>query len=307
MDITKEFLPVKSGVVAIVGPPNAGKSTLMNRLLGQKISIVTPKPQTTRNRILGVVNEEAYQIVLVDTPGLHKAREPLNREMVNQAMDSLSEVDLVLFLIDVSLPINDDDLNGQNEELEGVINKIDCPAILVLNKVDTLNKAELLPLIKQYSDLYPFKAVLPVSALKDDGLDILVKEILQFLPLGPRYFPEDVPTDASERFLCSEIIREKVFLQTGQEIPYSSAVVIEKFKEKAANGKTEIHASIILERSSQKGIVIGKGGSKLKSIGIAARKDIEYLLDNKVSLKLWVKVKKNWSKNPRFLKEELGF
>lgn len=301
------FKPVKSGMVALVGPPNAGKSTLMNCLLGQKISIVTPKPQTTRNRILGVVNEEDYQIVLIDTPGLHQAREPLNKEMVRLALESLTEVDAVLFLVDVSLPLPEKVRKERQKEFNEWIQHVKCPAVMVLNKVDMLEKSELLPMIEAYSEIFPFEAVLPISALQGDGTDRLTDEILKILPMGPRLFPEDIPTDATERFLTAEIIREKVFLQTGQEIPYSSAVVVESFKEDARKGKVTIHATIVLERNSQKGIVIGKGGSKLKNIGISARKDIEKMLDMKVNLKLWVKVKKNWSKNERFLKEELGF
>lgn len=297
---------MKSGMVAIIGPPNAGKSTLMNVLLGQKISIVTPKPQTTRNRILGVVNEEDYQIVLIDTPGLHKAREPLNREMVRVALDSLAGVDVVLFLIDISLPLPEKKREEKQNELASYMKQMDAPAILVLNKVDLLDKQKLLPMIEAYSQLYPFKAVLPMSALHGDGTDLLISELLGLLPTGPRYFPEDVPTDASERFLVGEIIREKVFLLTGQEIPYSSAVLIESFKEDTVKQQVTIHATIVLERNSQKGMVIGKGGKKLKSIGIAARKDIEKMIDMKVVLKLWVKVKKNWSQNQSFLKE-LGF
>lgn len=306
MDQFKEFISVKSGTVAIVGPPNAGKSTLMNCLLGQKISIVTPKPQTTRNRILGVVNEDDYQIVLIDTPGLHEAREPLNKEMVRLALESLSGVDVVLFLIDVSLPLPEKKKKAQEKEFNDWIQHVKSPAVMVLNKVDLLKKEDLLPMIEAYSELYPFEAVLPMSALEGDGAGLLIKELLKLLPMGPRYFPEDVPTDATERFLAAEIIREKVFLQTGQEIPYSTAVVIDAFQEEKGK-KVTIHATIILERASQKGIVIGKGGSKLKSIGISARKDIEVLIDQKVNLKLWVKVKKNWSKDERFLKEELGF
>ncbi len=301
------FTPVKSGMVALVGPPNAGKSTLMNQLLGQKISIITPKPQTTRNRILGVVNDEKYQIVLIDTPGLHRARDPLNREMVRLALDSLNEVDVVLFLIDVSLPLPEKKKDQREKEFNEWIQNVNCPAMVVLNKIDLVDKKELLPLIKEYSKLFPFKAVLPISALSGDGTDVLLQELLNFLPTGPRYFPEDIPTDSSERFLVAEIIREKVFLQTEQEIPYSCAVVVEMFKEDSKTGKVTIHAAIILERKSQKGIVIGKGGSKLKSIGIAARKDIERLLGTRVNLKLWVKIKKNWSKNESFLKNELGF
>ncbi len=300
--------PVKSGMVAIVGPPNAGKSTLMNHYLGQKISIVTPKPQTTRNRIAGIVNADDHQVVFLDTPGLHRSREPLNTEMVRVAMDSLADVDLVLFLIDLSLPLPGkvEQQGKKHQEIMEYFEQIKSPAILVLNKIDLIDKKKVLPIIELYHSLYPFTAVIPVSALKGDGMDRLLEVILDNLPTGPRLFPEDIPTDATERFLCAEIIREKVFLMTGQEIPYSTAVLIDSFKEAEEGVKTTIHASIVLERNSQKGIVIGKAGSKLKQIGIGARKDIEALLGEKVVLKLWVKVKKNWSKDERFLKE-LGF
>jgi len=294
--------PVKSGIAAIVGPPNAGKSTLMNTLLKQKISIVTPKPQTTRNRIAGIVNSEDYQIVFLDTPGLHQSRDPLNIEMVRVAMDSLIDVDVVLFLIDVSLPLPEKVEEKKRQEFLSYMEQIKCPAIMVLNKVDLVVRANLLPMIEIYSKLYPFHAVIPLSALHDEGTDSLLSEIVSVLPFGPRYFPEDVPTDVSERFLCGEIIREKVFLLTSQEIPYSTAVLIDSFKEEK-NRMITIHASIVLEKTSQKGIVIGKGGGKLKAIGTAARKDIEILLGEKVLLKLWVKVKKNWSQDSRFLKE----
>jgi GTP-binding protein Era len=298
--------PVKSGMVAIVGPPNAGKSTLMNNLLGQKISIVTPKPQTTRNRIVGIVNDTDYQVVFLDTPGLHKAREPLNIEMVRVAMESLSEVDLVLFLVDVSLPLPEKVQEKKSAEFAEYLKQIKSPAIMVLNKIDLIDRKKVLPLIKTYHELYPFRAMIPISALAGEGVDSLLTEILSLLPMGPRYFPEDIPTDSSERFLCAEIVREKVFLLTGQEIPYSTAVQIESFKEDEVKKLVTIHAAIVLEKKSQKGIVIGKGGKKLKSIGIAARKDIEALIGEKVLLKLWVKVKKNWSQDERFLKE-LGF
>ena len=295
--------PGKSGLVALVGPPNAGKSTLMNSLLGQKISIVTPRPQTTRNRIVGIMNDPDYQIVFVDTPGLHKSRDLLNVEMVKVAMESLSDVDVVVFLIDVSISLPEKMKQKKLGEYLSYMDKITCPAVMVLNKVDLVDRVNLLPMIKSYSELYPFHAVIPLSALHGDGNENLVKEILALLPLGPRYFPEDIPTDASERFLCGEIIREKVFLLTGQEIPYSTAVLIDSFKEDAEKNRITIHASIVLEKNSQKGIVIGKNGKKLKSIGIAARKDIEILLEERVVLKLWVKVKKNWSQNGHFLKE----
>jgi len=297
---------VRSGMVAIVGPPNAGKSTLMNHFLGQKISIVSHKPQTTRNRILGVVNGDEYQIVLIDTPGLHKARQPLNREMVRIVMESLNEVDAVLYMIDVSLPLPEKVEQEKSKEMIEQMGGVSVPVILALNKVDLLDREQLLPMIKRYSELYPFHGVMPVSALTGEGTAEVKKELLNILPMGPRYFPEDIPTDVSERFLVAEIVREKVFLLTGQEIPYSSAVIIEAFQEDEKKKMTTIHASIVLERNSQKGIVIGKGGKKLKSIGIAARKDIEKMLGQKVLLKLWVKVKKNWSKDERFLKE-LGF
>lgn len=294
---------VKSGMVAIVGPPNAGKSTLMNYFLGQKISIVSPKPQTTRNRIAGIVNDQDYQIVFLDTPGLHTSRETLNIEMVKIAMDSLLEVDLVLFLVDVSLPLPAKMQEEKREELAGYFRQMKSPAILVLNKIDQLDRSLLLPMIDAYAQLYPFTAVIPISALSGDGVEQLRHEILTLLPMGPRLFPEDMPTDVTERFLCGEIIREKVFLLTGQEIPYSTAVLVDSFKEDEGRNLTTIHATIVVERDSQKGIVIGKGGDKLKRIGTAARKDIEHLLDGRVLLKLWVKVHKNWSQDKRFLKE----
>jgi GTP-binding protein Era len=293
-------------MVAIVGPPNAGKSTLLNTLLGQKISIVTAKPQTTRNRILGVVSHSEYQIVLLDTPGLHVAREPLNREMMRVAMDSLTAVDAVLFLVDVSLPVPEKKLVERNREFSAWLEKVVSPAIMVLNKIDLVDRRKLLPMIEGYAALYPFKAIVPVSALKGSGCGELIDELLKLLPVGPRYFPDDMPTDASERFLAAEIIREKVFLKTGQEIPYACAVLIESFKEDSDRGMVTIHATIVVEKDSQKGIVIGKGGSKLQEIGTAARKEIEELIGLKVVLKLWVKVRKNWSQDERFLKE-LGY
>ena len=288
-------------MVAIVGPPNAGKSTLMNGLLGQKISIVTPKPQTTRNRIMGIMNETDYQIVLLDTPGIHKAREPLNREMVKIALDSLHEVDAILFLVDVSLPLPEKRATAV-KYLEGT----NLPTILVLNKIDLVDKTKLLSIINIYSELFSFSKIIPISALHNDGTDLLVEELLKTLPKGPRLYPEDIPTDATERFIAAEIIREKIFLLTGQEIPYSTAVVIDSFKENEAKGLVTIHATIMVEKSSQKGIIIGKRGSKLVQIGKNARHDIEALLAQRVLLKLWVKVQKNWTKDMRIIRE-LGF
>jgi GTP-binding protein Era len=289
---------IKSGMVAIVGPPNAGKSTLMNALLGQKISIVTPKPQTTRNRIIGILNDPAYQIVMLDTPGLHKARKPLNLEMVKIAVSSLAEVDVVLFLIDVSLPMPE----KQAQAVE-YLDSTSIPAILVLNKIDLLPKAQILPIIEVYRNIYPFAAIVPVSAFLKRGTDTLLQAILRLLPAGPRLYPEDIPTDASERFIVGEIIREKIFLLTGQEIPYSTAVVIDSFKEDEKKALVTIHATIVVEKSSQKAIIIGSKGAKLQQIGKNARQDIEKLLAQRVLLKLWVKVHKNWTKDMRFIRD----
>ncbi len=289
---------IKSGMVAIVGPPNVGKSTLLNALLGQKISIVTPKPQTTRNRIIGILNDPAYQIVLFDTPGLHKAGKPLNQEMVKITVASLSEVDAVLFLIDVSLPI----FNKQADPVE-YLESSTVPAILVLNKVDLLDREKILPIIEAYRKIYPFAAIMPVSALFNSGTDMLLQELLQHLPTGPKFYPDDIPTDATERFIVAEIIREKIFLLTGQEIPYSTAVIIDSFKEEEEKNLVTIHATIVVEKSSQKAIIIGRKGAKLQQIGKNSRLDIEKLLELPVLLKLWVKVHKNWTKDMRFIRD----
>ncbi len=292
---------IKSGVVALVGPPNVGKSTLLNCLLGQKISIVSPKPQTTRNRILGILNGPDYQVIILDTPGLHKARTPLNLEMVKIALNTLTEVNVILFMIDVTFPVPKKE-NTATKYLKGS----NRPSILLLNKIDLIDKAGLLPVIEGYRELYPFDTLIPISALKHDGTDILIPELLKFLPTGPRLYPEDIPTDATERFIVSEIVREKIFLHTDQEIPYSTAVAIDLFHEDSGKGLILIHATIYVEKKSQKGIIIGKGGEKLRQIGTAARKDIEDLLAQRCFLKLWVKIRKNWTKNVNFLKE-LGF
>jgi GTPase len=289
---------IKSGLAAIVGPPNAGKSTLLNAFLGQKISIVTSKPQTTRNRIIGILNDPAYQIVLLDTPGLHQTRKPLNREMVKIAVDSLSEVDVILYLIDVSMGIP----NNQVQTVE-YLESAKVPAILVLNKIDLLERHQILPVMESYRNIYPFAAIIPVSALLNNGLDELLKEILHFMPEGPRFYPADIPTDATERFIVAEIIREKIFLLTGQEIPYSTAVIIDSFTEEQGRNLITIHATIVVEKSSQKAIIIGRKGSKLQQIGKNSRQDIENLLGQRVLLKLWVKVHKNWTKDLRFIRD----
>ena len=289
---------IKSGMVAIVGPPNAGKSTLLNGLLGQKISIVTPKPQTTRNRIIGIVNDPSYQVVMLDTPGLHEAGKPLNQEMVKIAVQSLSEVDAILFLVDVSQPIPE-----RQKKAVSYLGGTSIPAILVLNKIDLLPKDQILSMIEMYANIYPFTAIVPISALKNDGTDILMQELVNLLPVGPRFYPQDIPTDATERFIVAEIIREKIFLLTGQEIPYSTAVVIESFKEDEKRSLVTIHATIVVEKASQKSIVIGKKGSKIQQIGKKSRQDIEKLLAQQVLLKLWVKVHKNWTSDMRFIRD----
>lgn len=285
----------------MIGPPNVGKSTLLNHLLGQKISIVSPKPQTTRNRILGIVNGEDHQIVILDTPGIHRARSPLNLEMVKIALDTLTEVDAIIFMIDTSFPLPGK-INVTSEALE----KAKKPILLLVNKIDLSGREKLLPILNAYSDFFPFQAMIPISAKTGDGVNILMKELLPLLPEGPRLYPEDIPTDATERFIASEIIREKIFLLARQEIPYSTAVTIDSFQEEDPGGLITIHATIHVEKKSQKGIIIGKQGAMLKKIGQAARQDIVELLGAKIMLKLWVKIRKDWTKDGRFLKE-LGF
>ena len=292
---------VKTGVVALIGPPNVGKSTLLNHLLGQKISIVSPKPQTTRNRILGIINGEDHQIVLLDTPGIHRAHSPLNLEMVKIALDTLTEVDAIIFMIDTTFPLPEK-INVTSEVLE----KTKKPVLLLVNKIDLSSREKLLPILNVYKEFFPFQAMIPLSAKTGDGVDILMQELLPLLPEGPRLYPEDIPTDATERFIASEIVREKIFLLTRQEIPYSTAVTIDSFQEEDPSGLLTIHATIHVEKKSQKGIIIGKQGAMLKKIGQAARHDIVELLGTKIMLKLWVKIRKDWTKDGRFLKE-LGF
>jgi len=291
----------RCGIAALAGPPNVGKSTLLNRLLGQKISIVSPKPQTTRNRIAGIITGEDHQIVILDTPGIHEARSPLNREMVRVAAESLADVDIVVFMTDVTIA---PEAKSQEKTAALVKKESRRPSLLVINKIDLVKKEELLPLIDRLGRVHRFEAIIPISAKNGDGVDIFLDEVAKRLPEGPMLYPPDIPTDASERFIVSEIIREKVFLKTSQEIPYSTAVTIDAFNEE--RGRTTIHASIVIERKSQKGIIIGKGGARLKEIGSAARREIESLLGQKVVLKLWVKVKKDWSRDPGFMRE-LGF
>ncbi len=290
---------MKTGIVALVGPPNVGKSTLLNTLLGQKISIVSNKPQTTRNRIMGIINGDDYQIVFLDTPGIHEADSPLNIEMVKIAMGSLADVQAIAFMIDVTHRLPE-----RLTAVQKVLQKTDKPILLIINKIDKIGKADLLPILQTYEKVFPFTAMLPISALKSDGCNLVVEELLKILPQGERLFPEEMPTDVSERFIVSEMIREKVFRLTHQEVPYSTAVVIEMFQEQPKH--VLIHATIMVERSTQKGIIIGKKGTMLARIGKQARLDIEELLGTKVVLKLWIKVVKNWTHRMTSLRE-LGF
>jgi GTPase len=291
--------PYRSGVVAIIGPPNAGKSTLLNQLLQQKIAIVTPKPQTTRNRIMGVVTGPDYQIILLDTPGLHEAREEMNRQMVRVAFESLAEADAVLFLAD-SADMVGSKLEKRAEEFQGYLGRVTCPAVLALNKMDLLRPEQLLPVMDWYRALHPFAAIVPLSALKGNGVDAVLSEVVALLPEGPQYYPEDIPTDATERFIAAEIIREKIFLLTRDEIPYSTAVVIDAFEE---GDPVVIQATILVERSSQKGILVGQKGGMLAAIRKSATADIGHLLGCQIRLHLWIKVSKNWTGNSNKLRE----
>jgi GTP-binding protein Era len=329
----------RSGFVSIIGRPNAGKSTLLNALLGQKLAIVTHKPQTTRTRIHGVLEvplkkktkseagHPAAQVVLVDTPGVHKPDTQLDRRMMQEVHDALESRDAVLFIVDVTHRLAKASGDGEKagSKVTGrmalsaaeddfalsLVKKLDCPVILVLNKIDAVRKEELLPLIAHWSSLHDFAEVVPISARKKEGLGLLLEKIVGVLKEGQRYFPKHQLTDQPERFLVAELIREKILMLTGEEVPYATAVVIEKFEEPASmkkmkDGKlpvTKIAAAIYCERVGQKAILIGKGGEMLKKIGTAARKDIEGLLGTRVFLELFVKVQEEWRSSRGFVEE----
>ena len=285
-----EETPIKSGYVAIVGRPNAGKSTLINSLVGAKVSIVTPVAQTTRNRILGIVNRPDAQIVFMDTPGIHRPLSRLNEQMMAFVRQALSERDLVLLIVDAS------ERFGRGDAFALQLLKQYAPrTILLLNKIDVIAKPRLLPLIDRYSKLHEFEEIIPISAREGSGLEAVMEAVLKCLPEGPQYYPVDMYTDQPERFLASEIIREKVISHTRQELPYVTAVLIDDFEE----GKTitNIHATIVVERDSQRPIVIGAGGQQIKQIGTEARKELEKLFPPKVFLELFVKVEPHWRDN----------
>jgi GTP-binding protein Era len=332
----------RSGFVSIIGRPNAGKSTLLNALLGQRLAIVTHKPQTTRTRIHGVLEvplkkkggskktggeagHPAAQVVLVDTPGVHKPETQLDRRMMQEVHDALESRDAVLFIVDVTHRLPKIAAPGEKVKATGrmamsaaeddfaleLVKRLDCPVVLVLNKIDAVRKEDLLPLIAHWSALHTFADVVPISARKKEGLALLLDKIVALLPEGQRYFPRDQVTDQPERFLAAELIREKILLLTGEEVPYATAVVIERFEEPASmkkmkDGKlpvTKIAAAIYCERTGQKAILIGKQGAMLKQIGTAARKDIEGLLGTRVFLELFVKVQEEWRSSRGFVEE----
>lgn len=286
-----------SGFAAIIGRPNVGKSTLLNAILGEKIVITSEKPQTTRNRIQGIHNLVGGQIVFVDTPGVHKAKSRLNRSLVDAAMEAIQGVDVILFLVEANASPSSE--KGLIDEL---LTGISVPVFLVINKVDLIEKERLFKTIEEYSEVYPFREIVPVSARKGDGVSQLAGLVCRYLPVGPAYFPDDILTDLPERFVVAEMIREKVFRLTHDEVPYSVAVQVESFKERP-NGLIAISAAIVVERDSQKGIIIGRKGEMLKRIGTAARQEVERFLAEKVYLELFVKVSRDWSDNPQKLKE----
>jgi len=297
--IGEELKDFRSGYVSIIGRPNVGKSTLLNSILGEKVAIVTTKPQTTRNRIIGIKTLPNAQIIFIDTPGIHKPRHKLGEAMVKTALEALNEVDIILFMVEPHSP--------EKEDLSVIemLKKVRSPVFLLINKIDTIKKIDLLPLIDHFKNLYSFQEIIPLSALKQDGMSMLMKRIYDSMPSGPKYYSDEFITDQLERFMVSEIIRERVMEMTEEEVPYSIAVEITEWKEKE-DGLIVISGNIYVEREGQKGIIIGKRGAMLKSIGSAARIDIERLLNTKVFLELWVKVKKDWRNNKTTLRE-LGY
>ena len=287
----------KSGFVTLIGRPNVGKSTLMNRLIGQKIAITSNKPQTTRNRIQTVYTDERGQIVFLDTPGIHKATNKLGEYMVNVAERTLKEVDVVLWLVEPSTFIG-----AGEQHIAAQLKTIKTPIVLVINKVDTIKKEEILKFIDAYKDICDFADIVPVSALKGQNTDSVLEVIFKYLPYGPAFYDEDTVTDQPQRQIVAEMIREKALRSLDEEIPHGIAVTIEKMKERPGGKVVDIEATIICERDSHKGIIIGKGGAMLKKIGSAARFEIEKMLEMKVNLQIWVKVRKDWRDSDLFIK-----
>ncbi|MEA4893031.1 MAG: GTPase Era [Peptococcaceae bacterium] len=287
----------KFGTVTLIGRPNAGKSTLLNYLIGEKIAIVTDKPQTTRTRIMGIINGPQWQMVVLDTPGVHKPKDRLGKNMVDTALGALDACDLIYYLVDAA-----GEFGPGEAYLIQQLKKTGKPVFLLLNKVDLLPKEDLLKIIMDYNQKMEFREIFPISALKGDNVENLLKTTVDYFQPGPPAYDEDEMTDQPERVIVSEMIREKAILATRQEVPYAVACVVERMEERS-DTLMDIDASLIVERDSQKGILIGKGGQTLKWIGSEARKDIEHLLDIQVNLKLWVKVKADWRNQPRQLKD----
>ena len=294
----KEKANFRAGYIAIIGRPNVGKSTLLNQILGEKVAIVSPKPQTTRNRITGIRTTESSQIIFLDTPGIHQGRSLVNRRMVDTAMQTLDEVDGVLWLLD-----SHDKIKQEEERIAETLRGVETPVLILLNKMDLVSKGKLLPLMERCAQLLPDKEIVPVSALKGEGIPLILDVVEKWLPEGAPFFTEGEYTDQSERFLASEIVREKVFLLTREEIPYGVAVTIDEFTEKADKNLIVISATIHTERDSHKGILIGKRGAMLKEIGQQAREELEALLGCRIFLELFVRVDPNWTQNPHMLTE----
>ncbi len=282
--------PFRAGYAALLGRPNVGKSTLLNRLLGQKLAIVTPKPQTTRHRILGIKNLPGAQMILIDTPGVHQARRAMNKAMVRTALSASAEADVIVVLLEAG-----GEAGPEEEILLRHLQGARASLLLAINKIDRVKKATLLPQIAAWSGRLPDAPVLPICALDGEGVDRLLDAIVERLPEGEPFYPPDQLTDQPERFFVSEIIREKIFQLTGEEIPYATAVLVEEYQEAQERGLVRIRATIYVEKDSQKAIVIGKGGLKLKEIGTRARRDLEAFLGSKVGLSLWVKVDRDWT------------
>lgn len=293
---------MKSGFIAICGRPNAGKSTLMNCIIGEKVAIVSSKPQTTRTKILGVRTGDDYQLVLIDTPGIHKPHNKLGMRMEKYIYTATQDIDALLYVVDCN--IKDDELELEKEALAG-LKTSGVPVILAINKIDTVEKLQLLPILDKLQSIYDFAAIVPISAQNNENIDQLLEYLCEILPEGPKFFPDDTLTDQPERQIVAEYIREKALRLLNREIPHGIAVEIEKM-EKKENGSYNILAAIYCEKQSHKGIIIGKGGEKLKKIGTFARRDIEKFLDAKVYLELWVRVKEDWRNRENFI-TDIGF
>ncbi len=296
--LAEEDQKIKSGFVAIIGAPNVGKSTLLNQILGQKVSITCPKPQTTRNRIVGIYTSDRSQIVFLDTPGIYRhKKDKLDEFMVKTALKAASDVDVICLMVEATAKKNSHDINVIRQ-----ISNIAAPTILLINKIDLIEKQQLLPIIDKYKDLGSFEAVIPISALYRDGIDILIDEIEKLLPYGPKYYPDDMWTDQPERFIAAEIVREKVFHLLREEVPYAVAVTIDYFEEVPEKNLLRIGATIHVEKKSQKAIIIGEKGKMLKEIGKQARLELEHIFGTRIFLELWVRVEKKWRRDERVLR-----